>query len=52
MDLKGALVEVGLLVLHHLDGDHLAGVLPTALDDLAKGALAQQVQHDVSVCCF
>jgi hypothetical protein len=46
-DLHHRLVEVGRLVLHDLDGDDLVRFDVLAFDDLAEGALAEDVEDEV-----
>ena len=43
------LIEVGRLVLDHLDGDHLLRLEILAFDHLSKRALAQHVENEVSI---
>ena len=48
-DLHHTLVEVGCLVLHNLDRNHLLCLQVLALDDLTEGALTKNIQDQVSV---
>jgi hypothetical protein len=43
------LIEVRRAVLDHLDGNHLLRLQVLALDDLAEGALAENVENQVAI---
>lgn len=48
-DLHHALVEIRRLVFDDLDGNNLLRLEVLALDDLAEGALAKDIEDQISV---
>ena len=45
LGLDSRLIVVLLLILHHLDGDHLLSLMILALENLAEGTLTNQLDQ-------